>query len=350
MTRKQIEKLVHDGIFPDENASRKLIETHASWVILTEKYAFKIKKPVKFSFLDFSTPELRKHFCEEEVRLNRRLSNLYLGARPIRFDGEKFNIDVEGKVVDYAVQMQRVDENLQMDLLLKNDKVTTADIEAIAGILADFHQHARIITQPFDEKATLEDFADLHSVASFLSNHMDRGLEKTISGWIKLAETVLEKTSWRFQERVAENFIRDGHGDLHSRNIFLLEKPVIFDCIEFNEHFRINDVLSELAFLAMDLKRFGKKDFKKTLIKKYSETYACFRLPEDYLIFQYFLLYRSTVRLKIAALQLKEWQEKPGTACDEITAEIKSLVKLSSGYAEKLSRMLQSKDYHGFTS
>ena len=341
MTQQQIEALANEGVFPDGSTSGKLIETHASWVILTEKFAFKIKKPVKFSFLDFSTLALRKHACEEEVRLNRRLADIYLAAVPIVFDGKKYGFGVKGETVEYAVKMQRVDSNRQMDLLLKKGLVKDSDIEAIAGMVAVFHQNARIVKRPFDEAATREDFADLVSVSAVLAGEVDENFKTWIAGWIGLAGAVLKKLDWRFEQRVEENFVREGHGDLHSRNIFLLEKPVIFDCIEFNEHFRVNDVLSELAFLAMDLKRFGRKDFKGILIKKYSETYPCFRLPEDYVIFQYFLLYRATVRLKIAGLQLREELEERTVDIESLKNEIRLLAKLCQNYAGKLKAMAE---------
>jgi len=340
MTQQQIEALAAEGTFPDGGTSPKLIETHASWVILTEKFAFKIKKPVKFSFLDYSTLALRKKACETEISLNRRLTDIYIGAVPIVFDGKKYGIGTQGRTVEFAVKMERVDNSRQMDLLLKQGLVKDADIEAIAAMLALFHQQARVVHRPFDEAGAVADFADLGSVSAVLSEQVDENFGEWIAGWIELAGAVLKKLSWRFQQRVEENFVRDGHGDLHSGNIFLLEKPVIFDCIEFNEHFRVNDVLSELAFLAMDLKRFGRKDFKGILIKKYSETYPCFRLPEDYAIFQYFLLYRASVRLKVAGLQGAE--ELQGAATGHGTAlreEIRSLTELCHHYAGKLKKM-----------
>ncbi len=339
MTQQQIETLANEGIFPDGSICEELIETHASWVILTEKFAFKIKKPVKFSFLDFSTLALRQHACEEEVRLNRRLTDIYLGTVPIVFGGKNCGIGIPGETVDFAVQMQRVDHQRQMDLLLEKDLVKDSDIEAIAEQLAVFHQNARVMNEPFDEAAAMEDFADLASVSKVLTENVDEDFEAWIDGWIELAGAVLQKLAWRFEERVQEDFVRDGHGDLHSRNIFLLEKPVIFDCIEFNERFRVNDVLSELAFLAMDLKRFGRKDFKGILIKKYSETYPCFRLPEDRVIFQYFLLYRATVRLKVAGLQLGEELAEPTADIEALKAEVRTLANLCRNYAWKLKAM-----------
>ena len=336
MTHEQVEALAHSGHFPDGSKQTELVETHISWVILTDHFAFKIKKPVRFSFLDFSTLPLRKHFCEEEVQLNRRLTDIYLEAVPILFDGQDYGIGTEGETVDYAVKMNRVDGNRQMDLLLKKDLVRQEDIEELAIIIAHFHQHARIVRRHFDPAATKEDFSDLASISPVLTEHVDEKFTPLIADWIALANEILDKYAWRFTQRVEENFVRDVHGDLHSRNIFLLEKPIIFDCIEFNEHFRINDVLSELAFLAMDLDRFGRSDFKAVLIKKYREYFPCFPQPEDTVIFQYYLLYRASVRLKIAALSLREELVGPTIDIDLIKSEIRSLAALCGKYAEKL--------------
>ncbi len=123
--------------------------------------------------------------------------------------------------------------------------------------------------------------------------------------------------------------------------MFLSGKPIIFDCIEFNERLRINDVLSELAFLAMDLDRFGRSDFKDFLIKKYREEFDCFPQPEDFIIFQYYLLYRVTIRLKIAGLSLKEEMAEPTTDPEIIKRDIRALAGLSHQYASQLKGMLK---------
>lgn len=344
MSPQQIDSLLNSGSWPGDGTpgSRQLIETHISWVILTGQFAYKIKKPVRFSFLDFSTPERRKVACEEELRLNRRLSGIYLDVVPVVFDGKQYGIGLEGAVVDYAVKMQRVDGSRQMDLLLRKNEVTAADIEALAIRLADFHRHARIVKVPFDAQQVIADFGDLASVAQILSQKTDPAFSALIPAWAKLAERAIVQLSPRFGQRVAEGFVREGHGDLHSRNIFLLDEPVIFDCIEFSEHLRTNDVLSELAFLAMDLERFGRKDFIEILVRKYSGAYPCFTDVRDEAVFQYYLLYRACVRLKVAGLQLQELPEtaEAGQAWLELKEEIAALSGLCSRYAGELEEML----------
>jgi hypothetical protein len=193
---------------------------------------------------------------------------------------------------------------------------------------------------PFDAAQLMADFRDLSSVAAALSQSADPAFSVLIPAWVKLAEKAVAQLSPRFEQRIAQGFVREGHGDLHARNIFLLAEPVIFDCIEFSEHLRINDVLSELAFLAMDLRRFGREDFNVILINKYNEIYPCFTDERDQAVFQYFLLYRASVRLKIAGLQLQQLPGSAESGIAKLKAEIASLAGLCSHYAEKLETML----------
>jgi aminoglycoside phosphotransferase family enzyme len=203
-------------------------------------------------------------------------------------------------------------------------------------MMARFHQNARIAKQPFDAQTAKADFADLASVVPILEKYVDKNYGRWAAGWIQVASSTIDKYEWRLAERAEEGFVRDGHGDLHSGNIFLLQQPVIFDCIEFNEHFRINDVLSEMAFLAMDLERNGRSDLKDLLIATYRKGFPCFLKSADEAIFQYFLLYRASVRLKIAAIRLGEDMREGEGADAELLAGIRALADLCKRYAESL--------------
>ncbi len=337
MTHHQIHDLVRNGIFPEHSGSAELVETHANWIILTETHAWKIKKPVHLNFLDYSTLGKRKFYCQQEVELNRRLTDIYLGAVPIHFNGEKFGVKIPGEIMDYAVKMKRLEAARQMHLLLQNDQVKIADVEAIAEIVADFHHRAKTVSRPFDEQATAADFADIQSVVPLLAGQVNAILEKEIAAWVDLAKAFLAKTSARFQQRIEAGMVRDGHGDLHSGNIFLLEKPVIFDCIEFSAHFRENDILSETAFLCMDLERHGRQDLAKAFLKKYTALFPCINGREDEAIFQYFLLYRASVRLKISALRLQGKLAGGEKDCSEEMREIRQLEQLCRRYAQALA-------------
>lgn len=301
--------------YPDVAGETELFETHISWVLLTKNFAFKIKKPIQYSFLSFSTLDKRKFYCEKEVRLNNRLTeNIYLGVVPILFHKGKWTIEgTEGKIADYAVKMKRLDNNRRMDVLLQKGEVTQKHMEQLADRLAGFHAFTDAIEKETDVHGMWVDFADILIVKKFLSEKLGKQVGKKIEAIVQFARKFLKKHQGRLEERQKMGLTIDGHGDLHSRNIFLLEEPVIFDCIEFNDHFRQVDVLSEIAFFCMDLDFYEQRELEMHFLKTYLIKYPCIFTDEDHLIFQYYKLYRANVRTKVNALkaiQTKEDKER----------------------------------------
>ncbi len=318
----------------------RLITTHASWVLLRGESAYKIKRPVRYTFLDYTTLEMRKAACEAEVRLNRRLTDIYRGVRPIfrtPAGGLLIGDDqMAGEIMDYAVHMDRIDPDRQMDILLDRGAVSAGQVRRLAIRIAAFHQAADIWYTPYDEAQLLADFADLATAAGPLAAELP-GTDDRIRKWIRIVENIIPPLATRFRERVAAGFVRDGHGDLHCRNIFLLDEPVIFDCIEFSAHFRINDILSEVAFLVMDMELHGRADLANVLLDTYQAEYPCLLVPADHTIFAYFRLYRAGVRLKIAGLRLAN---APDAARAETVAEARRLADLCDSYARELAGMM----------
>lgn len=305
MNAKEIERLVSEGLFPGKKTGVSWVETHISWVILTDEFAFKIKKPVRFDFLDFSTLELRQHFCEEELRLNQRLApKMYLGVLPISEAGIG---ETEGPVLDYALQMHRMDNSREMDKLLLSGGVNALDLEHLASLLANFHLRHQIADLSYHPAEAAHDFADLFGFKADLI-----ALKVTDADLLRIwAETIpafLYKHIARSEDRIRNGFWVEGHGDLHSRNIFLPlnEAPVVFDCLEFNPHFRRVDVANELAFLCMDLEFYGRNDLSETFLKAYSKDWTFLETTEDQLLFTYFKAYRANIRLKVALLELRQ--------------------------------------------
>ncbi|MEO9021964.1 MAG: hypothetical protein ABI290_07510, partial [Ginsengibacter sp.] len=147
MIKQEIDQLLLHGKFPETTVERKLVETHISWVILCDDFVYKIKKPIKYSFLDFSTLSLRKHFCEREIELNQRFSkDIYLEVTPIhRLNGNYSIGGGQGKLIEYAVKMHKLDPEKQMDLLISQNKVSDSDIKSLAQCIADFHKTTTII-------------------------------------------------------------------------------------------------------------------------------------------------------------------------------------------------------------
>ncbi|MBK7476523.1 MAG: hypothetical protein IPI11_11125 [Haliscomenobacter sp.] len=262
MTREEVQRWLTDPDFQEPTREVALEETHISWVVLTDTRAYKIKKPVRFSFADFSALAQRHFFCDRELMLNRRLTqDMYLSVLPVLRTGNRFSIGKgNGEIIDYAVCMVRLDSARQMNLLLEKNEVTPAHMAQLAGILAAFHQKAQRVELPFDLEEKIRLFDDLRSVAGFLELHLGKTAREKVEEALTSAPSMLQRVFPRIKERIQLGFRIDGHGDLHSKNIFLLKEPVIFDCIEFNDSFRQIDLLDEIAFLCMDLEHYGKPD------------------------------------------------------------------------------------------
>ena len=312
MIQKQIEALISDGVFPEESKTRELVETHISWVILCDQFVYKIKKPMKYSFLDFSTIALRKHFCEQELVLNRRMSeNLYLEVLPVRKLEGKYNIGGdEGEIVDYSLKMRKLDPRRQMDVLLQKDMVSEADIVNLAKCIADFHKSATIIRDR-DVFEIREKFNDLGLERAYLSNHLGEENDRLITRALEVSDAFLEEHRALLDQRLSAGFVRDGHGDLHTRNIFLLPEPQPFDCLEFNSDFRHSDVLNEVAFLCMDLDSMGRTDLSELFIDQYNRFFPSMRNEEEERLFIYFKSYCANVRAKVNSLRARSASDEP---------------------------------------
>lgn len=300
----QIKKLLKTRCFPDNQVEPILKETHISWVILTSKYAYKIKKPLHYSFLDFSTLEKRKYFCEREVELNRRLAaKMYLKAIPIFMNGDTISLNNEdGKIIDYAVLMNRMDSTKEMKYMLQRNEVSTSSIEKLAKQLAAFHESASIVKNKFDIHDFQQKYNDIKTVNSYISEHYKNIYSNIITDIIKKSDEFLNTQRSYFQYRSTYGFIRDIHGDLHSGNIFLYEEPVIFDCIEFNDDFRQIDVLDEIAFFCMDMEANNRNDLSKLFYENYLVHSKMNETQESRMLFNYYKSYRANVRAKINTL------------------------------------------------
>ena len=306
MTKDQVDKLRNKGEFPEHSSHRELVETHISWVILCDQYVYKIKKPIKYSFLDFSTVELRKHFCKRELELNQRFSaDIYLEVLPIFNVGGNFTVGGnEGILMDYALKMRKLDPARQMDVLVSENKVSLFDIKNLAKCIAQFHENALRI-----HKKTVisvqEKFNDLGAEKKFLAEHMGEAYAAIIDHAIAGSDAFLIKNRELLAERLGSGFFRDCHGDLHTRNIFLLPEPQPFDCIEFNDDYREIDVLNEVAFLCMDLDALGRKDLSDAFIEAYNSLFPVIRNSNERALFIYYKSYRANVRAKVNSLRAK---------------------------------------------
>ncbi len=303
MNESQVKALARNGRFLNRLLHGQIEETHISWVILSGKYAFKIKKPIKLSFLDFSTLAKRKKDCERELQLNQRFSPIYLRVLPIHHHNHGWAIGGRtGNVVDYAVHMKKLMMSKRMDKVLERKKVNRDNIVALGKLVASFHREADIIKAPFRLAAPTAAFNDIRTTIRLCGCHLGDDYVAIIKNSIEWSTSFLKMHGRRMEERIEEGFVRDIHGDLHSGNIFLYRKPILFDCIEFNDVYRRIDVLSELAFFCMDLDAHNQPGLAEPFLKEYQRNFTCFQKSEDQKLFLYYKCFRANVRAKVHAL------------------------------------------------
>ncbi len=337
-----ITALLHKQAYDHPVDNISLHETHISWVFLTGPYAYKLKKPVNFGFLDFSTLEKRKYYCEEEVRLNGRLApHIYLNVVPICGDTSSPRINGQGPVVEYAVKMNQFDTSQEFDELLARDELTKEHIDETAQVLADFHSGIAIADEqsPFGtpeaiQQPVMENFEQIGQLGKdwLTQQELKKPLEQ-LHQWSNNQYHNLEDT---LQERKKNGFIRECHGDLHLRNIVIYEGRVTpFDGIEFNPNLRWIDVMSELAFLLMDLDDHNRSDLSCRLLNNY------LGITGDYAglsVLRFYQVYRAMVRAKVAGLQLLQStnnsESNSKSRSESLAQEIGNYIKLASQYTQ----------------
>lgn len=300
--RQLIDSLCAPGYFPYRP---RVEETHISWVLLAGHDAYKIKKAVDLGFLDFSTLELRRFYCSEELRLNRRLApELYLDVIAI---GGSLEEPVWGKepALEYAVHMRRFAESGMMDRMLTHGLITPALIDKLAAVIADFH--TALLPAPADsphcstaeiDKAAMQNFVPLPQL---LSAPDDLAMLETVR---QASIRELAACAPLFRQRAAAGCVRECHGDLHLGNIVVLDDvPTPFDCIEFSASLRWIDVISEISFTVMDLLRRGHQQLAWRLLNAYLEITGDF---SGVGVLRFYLGYRAMVRAKIAAIRASQ--------------------------------------------
>jgi hypothetical protein len=293
------------AIYPDPTSTVEIRETHISLVALTDQHVYKIKKPVDLGFLDFSTLAQRRFFCEQELRLNRRLSHgVYLDVVPIHQDQNGYTFDDRGAVVEYALHMRRLSDNCSLEALLQRGQATEAMMVALAHRLAAFHQ-AHPLPANTEAHGTLADVQrDWQENFAQTADCIDHTLSQNTYASIQHAvNTFMSRHASWFAQRVADGRIRDCHGDLRAEHIYLEQgQTQIIDCIEFNQRFRYIDVASEIAFLAMDLARLGAPDLGHAFVRAYGDASQDTYL---YRLLDFYCCYRAYVRGKVTSMRLR---------------------------------------------
>lgn len=301
-----IQAMLDPTFYPHRPPTVELIQTHISYIFLAGELVYKVKKPVDFGFLDFTTLEKRYYYCQEEVRLNSRFSpQVYLAVVPVSAAGDSFRLEDDTTVVEYAVKMRRINEDLMLYRLLETRKVGPETMQRIGKHLAEAYGAI-----PSDEKA--RPFGSLEVIATNVKENFEQ-TRKYIDGPLS-RETFEAIESWSlafmeehralFEQRVAQGCIKDCHGDLHLQHICVEGEHIyVFDCIEFNERFRFGDVASDVAFLAMDLDFNGHPDLARAFVDAYIEASGDTTLAQ---VFVFYKVYRAYVRAKITSFMLDD--------------------------------------------
>ncbi len=316
----------------------ELIQTHISTIILSGDLAYKLKRPVDFGFLDYSTFEKRHHYTLEEIRINDAYApGLYLGAIPITGTIEAPAIDGEGDVLEYAVKMRRFEQADQLDNIVEGDGLSIESMDAIAKLIAQAHAAATPVDVVSDHgepkrllSPMLENFEHLEEMSD--SHRLDLDLS-SLTSWVY---EEYERLSPLLRRRKSEGFIRQCHGDIHLHNMAMYEnKLILFDAIEFNPYLNHIDVISDLAFLLMDLEYRGLKQHSHRLLNAYLE------LTGDYeavRLLDFYKSYRAMVRAKVAALSIQQSQEADER--DRLVVEVSRYIVLAQSYTEKRESFL----------
>jgi aminoglycoside phosphotransferase family enzyme/predicted kinase len=295
------EHLLSPEFYPHHPDKVEEVQTHISHVFIASPYVYKVKKPVDFGFLNFTTLARRCFYTFRELLLNSRFSpGLYLDVLPITFDGKAYHFSGEGEHVEYALVMRQFKGDRTMKRLIEEGTLVDTQVEALAKRIAEVHER----TRPVDPRGRLGSYASVRfdceenfeQLAPFVNNFVDADT------WEMVKERTLgflERHKALFTYRLQNGFVRECHGDLHTEHIIFEDKALyIFDCIEFNERFRYIDTMSDLAFLVMELIFLSQASRNRVLLGSY---FSHLRDSWGPLLIDFYACYRATVRAKVHA-------------------------------------------------
>ncbi len=338
--------LQNPAIYDHPVSGFELIETHISWILLTGPYAYKIKKPVNLGFVDFSTLEKRRFYCHEELRLNRRLaSTLYLDV--VSYGGTLRQPVIGGtKPFEYAVKMVQFPSDARLDRVLQRQQLHPSHIDQLANDIARFHADIAVAKEntPWGEPEDIHKFAtdNFTILLQLIVDNKKTDMIRHIQQW---SDNTFQHFAKTIQKRKLGGFVRECHGDMHLGNMVLLDNQVtVFDCIEFNPSLYWIDVMSELAFLLMDLEQRGRPDLGFRFLDRQLEQSG------DYAgitLLNYYRIYRAMVRAKVAGIRLS--QTNPASKQHlAVQSELQGYLSLAEKYtkADKL-RLFITHGYSG---
>jgi aminoglycoside phosphotransferase family enzyme/predicted kinase len=333
-----IESLSRPEAYPFPVEDVTVLHTHISVVFLAGQFAYKVKKPVALGFLDFKTLERRRHFCEQEVHLNRRLApTVYLGVVPVARTPSGPRFESEGDIVEWAVKMQRLPEEATLQNRLSLGEVTPTQVVALGKRVARFHAEAQAGNH-------ISSFGRLEVVAQNVRENFEQAeplIGVTISRIVFdrlrfLADLGLKSLGPLIDKRAQSNFTRDTHGDLHLDHVYVFpdrppaENLLIIDCIEFTERFRYSDPVADMAFLYMDFLFHGRRDLAVDFANSYFHASGD---EEGRVLLPFYAAYRTAVRAKVEGFELTE-EEVPETERIQALARARAHWLLALGELE----------------
>jgi uncharacterized protein len=300
---EKVGSLLRPTTYPEPTGHVEPVQTNMSWVFLTEHFAYKLKKPVKSSFLDYSTVERRKHFCEEEVRLNRRLaSSVYLGTIALRWDLAGMSLGGRGTVIDWLVKMRRLPRERFLDRALLVHAYTDAELTLVAQRLAEFYAHAEsVLLTPREYLERIE--ADVALNGRALTEAAAHLSPEDVR-FVQTAQVeALHDCAALFERRVMAGRIIEGHGDLRPEHVWLAPDPQIIDCLEFDLRYRTLDPAEELSFLSVECEFLGGPAVGAMIAQ------GCFKAMQDAppeRLLDFYKCYRATLRSKLSIWHLRD--------------------------------------------
>lgn len=328
-----IDSLLSTDSYGHPAADVQLIQTHISYVLIAGEFVYKFKKPMNFGFLDFSTLDKRAHYCLQEITLNRRLCpEIYLERVTVTRAPDGYALGGDGNVVEYGVKMRRLEEEQMMGRVLAAGALTATHLDRIVDTLVPFYESAEVNDE-------IRSYGRTESVAVNVVENFEQteafvdgpALSREQFEQIKAYALAVLKQEERFDRRIADERIRDCHGDLYSANICLGDKVYIFDCIEFNDRFRYSDVAGDIGFLAMDLDFHGLDDLADHFLSRYVERSGDRGLLD---LIAFYKCYRAYVRGKINLFTAADAGVEPATAAD-CTAQATRYFELAQRYARE---------------
>lgn len=336
MVRSILKSLMKPDAYSEAVTCVKLIQTHVSYILLTDQHAYKIKKPVDFGFLNFSTIDRRRFYCNEEVRLNRRLCpDIYEGVIELRETSNGAAFHGSGAIIDYAVKMKRLPAERMLNVLVESGDINAATMRDVSRVVAEFHRtaptSAAVAEYGRPDRIMYNWQENFEQMVPFEDTILPAREREFIRSWVTTFAAEHENS---FQQRVDDGFIRECDGDIHLENICLDNGAIhIFDCIEFNERFRCCDTAADIAFLLMDLDFHGRHDLSNDVIDEYVSVTGDIGAAD---LIDFYKIYRAFVRGKVESLR---WNDSGIKEDEQATAKSRAIryFRLVRGYIERRS-------------